>query len=67
MSKDLKSIIDYDQNGFIIHGKHEFLIGGEFHYFRVPAAMWEDRLQKMKATGANLISVYIAWNMHEPG
>ncbi len=66
MSKDLKSIIDYDQNGFIIHGKHEFLIGGEFHYFRVPAAMWEDRLQKMKATGANLISVYIAWNMHEP-
>ncbi|MCR5736930.1 MAG: beta-galactosidase [Eubacterium sp.] len=66
MSTDLKEIIDYDQNGFIIHGKHEFLIGGEFHYFRVPAAMWEDRLQKMKATGANLISVYIAWNMHEP-
>lgn len=61
-----KDIIDYDKNGFIIHGKHEFLIGGEFHYFRVPAAMWEDRLQKMKATGANLISVYIAWNMHEP-
>ena len=66
MSKDVKSIIDYDRNGFIINGKHEFLIGGEFHYFRVPAAMWEDRLQKMKATGANLISVYIAWNMHEP-
>ncbi len=66
MSSDLKNIIDYDRNGFIIHGKHEFLIGGEFHYFRVPAAMWEDRLQKMKATGANLISVYIAWNMHEP-
>lgn len=66
MSNDLKNIIDYDKNGFIINGKHEFLIGGEFHYFRVPAAMWEDRLQKMKATGANLISVYIAWNMHEP-
>ena len=66
MSKDIKSIIDYDKNGFIINGKHEFLIGGEFHFFRVPAAMWEDRLQKMKATGANLISVYIAWNLHEP-
>lgn len=66
MSNDLKHIIDYDQNGFIINGKHEFLIGGEFHYFRVPADLWEDRLQKMKATGANLISVYIAWNMHEP-
>lgn len=66
MSKDIKQIIDYDRNGFIINGKREFLIGGEFHYFRVPAAMWEDRLRKMKATGANLISVYIAWNMHEP-
>jgi hypothetical protein len=63
MSKD---IISYDKNGFIIHGKREFLIGGEFHYFKVPAALWEDRLQKMKATGANLISVYIAWNLHEP-
>ena len=59
-------IVSYDKHGFIINGKREFLIGGEFHYFRVPAALWEDRLQKMKATGANLISVYIAWNLHEP-
>jgi hypothetical protein len=66
MGKNIKDIVSYDKNGFIINGKREFLIGGEFHYFRVPAALWEDRLQKMKATGANLISVYIAWNMHEP-
>ncbi|MCL2322291.1 MAG: beta-galactosidase, partial [Oscillospiraceae bacterium] len=62
----MNRIIDYDKNGFIINGKHEFLIGGEFHYFRVPSAMWEDRLQKMKTMGANLISVYIPWNLHEP-
>lgn len=66
MGDHKKNIIDYDRNGFIINGKHEFLIGGEFHYFRVPAELWEDRLKKMKATGANLISVYIAWNLHEP-
>lgn len=59
-------IISYDKKGFIINGKREFLIGGEFHYFRVPAELWEDRLQKMRNTGANLISVYIPWNMHEP-
>lgn len=59
-------VISYDKKGFIINGKREFLIGGEFHYFRVPAAEWEDRLKKMKSIGANLISVYIAWNMHEP-
>ncbi len=66
MGDDIKNIIDYDRNGFIINGKHEFLIGGEFHYFRVSAELWEDRLKKMKQTGANLISVYIAWNLHEP-
>ena len=66
MSKEIEKIIDYDRNGFIINGKHEFLIGGEFHYFRTPAALWEDRLQKMKNAGANLIAVYIAWNLHEP-
>ena len=59
-------VVSYDRKGFIINGKRVFLIGGEFHYFRVPAAEWEDRLKKMKRMGANLISVYIAWNMHEP-
>lgn len=61
-----RQIVTYDKKGFIINGKREFLIGGEFHYFRVPAGLWEDRLGKMKNTGANLISVYIPWNMHEP-
>jgi hypothetical protein len=61
-----KQVISYDRNGFIIHGKREFLISGEFHYFRVPAASWEDRLQKMKRAGANCISVYIPWSFHEP-
>lgn len=59
-------IISYDRNGFIINGKREFLIGGEFHYFRVPSALWEDRLKKMKSLGANLISVYVPWRIHEP-
>jgi len=61
-----RQTVTYDNKGFIINGNREFLIGGEFHYFRVPAGLWEDRLRKMKNTGANLISVYIPWNMHEP-
>jgi len=59
-------VIAYDNKGFVINGKREFLIGGEFHYFRVPSKLWEDRLQKMKRIGANLISVYVPWSMHEP-
>lgn len=59
-------VVAYDNKGFVINGKREFLIGGEFHYFRVPGELWEDRLRKMKRTGANLISVYVPWSMHEP-
>lgn len=58
--------IAYDKHSFIIRGKREFLIGGEFHYFRTPNELWEDRLIKMKRTGANLVTTYIPWNWHEP-
>lgn len=61
-----KNSISYNNKGFIINGKQEYLIGGEFHYFRVPSYHWEDRLKKMKNMGANLISVYIPWGIHEP-
>ncbi len=58
--------IAFDKHSFIIRGKREFLIGGEFHYFRTPSDLWEDRLIKMKRTGANLVTTYIPWNWHEP-
>ena len=61
---DVKQIA-YDQHSFTIRGRREFLIGGEFHYFRTPNELWEDRLIKMKRTGANLITTYIPWNWHE--
>ena len=62
---DVKQIT-YDQHSFTIRGKREFLIGGEFHYFRTPCELWEDRLIKMKRCGANLVTTYIPWNWHEP-
>ncbi|RPI01332.1 MAG: hypothetical protein EHM72_06740, partial [Calditrichaeota bacterium] len=61
-----KYAIDFDRKSFIIKGRREILIGGEFHYFRTPCALWEDRLTKMKRSGANLVSSYVPWNWHEP-
>ncbi|MFH0954034.1 MAG: beta-galactosidase [Verrucomicrobiota bacterium] len=65
MSENQKPIA-YDARSFIVRGKREFLIGGEFHYFRTPNDLWEDRLIKMKRSGANLVTTYIPWNWHEP-
>ncbi len=60
-----KSNIKYDGKSLIINGKRIILIGGEFHYFRVPEELWEERLQKIKQSGCNLVTTYIPWNFHE--
>jgi hypothetical protein len=58
--------IGFDEKGFFIRGERVLLVGGEFHYFRTPADLWEDRLVKMRRAGANLLSTYVPWNWHEP-
>ncbi len=55
-----------DARSFIIRGQRELLVGGEFHYFRTPHELWEDRLVKMKRCGCNQVTTYIPWNWHEP-
>ena len=40
-------------------------VAGSLHYFRVPRALWRDRLERVRALGANVIDTYIPWNFHE--
>lgn len=49
-----------------IDGKPLFIVSGAMHYFRVPKALWADRLMKMKQAGLNTVETYVAWNYHEP-
>ncbi|MFH0879396.1 MAG: beta-galactosidase [Lentisphaerota bacterium] len=63
--KKNESVIKYDARSFIIRGKRELLVGGEFHYFRTPNELWEDRIVKMKRGGCNQVTTYIPWNWHE--
>jgi beta-galactosidase GanA len=28
--------------------------------------LWRDRLQKLRAIGANTVETYVPWNLHEP-
>ena len=53
-------------NGKFYIGKNSFrYVAGALHYFRVPRALWRDRLERVRALGANVIDTYIPWNFHE--
>jgi hypothetical protein len=58
--------VTYDDRSFMIDGQRVWLASGAIHYFRVPAALWKDRLLKAKRAGLNCIETYLAWNFHEP-
>lgn len=41
------------------------ILAGAVHYFRVHPDLWEDRLRRLAAMGANTVDTYVAWNFHE--
>ncbi|MEM2981279.1 MAG: beta-galactosidase [Thermoproteota archaeon] len=59
------SVIDFDEKALRINSKPIFIYSGEIHYFRIPKALWEDRLLKIKRAFLNSVSIYFAWNWHE--
>ncbi len=54
------------RDDFYLDGKPFQIISGAVHYFRTVPEYWRDRLEKLKAMGANTVETYIPWNVHEP-
>jgi hypothetical protein len=50
---------------FQVAGRSMWLVSGSVHYFRIPSALWRDRLQKAKWAGLNAIETPVPWNWHE--
>lgn len=57
---------DFDEKGFFIDDKREFLIGGEIAQFRVPKSEWKARMRLFKRAGGNTLTTSVAWSLHEP-
>ena len=57
--------LNFDATSYIQNGKRITLISGDIHYFRIPRDQWRDRLEKLKAQGANCVSTYIPWMLYE--
>ena len=58
--------VTIDGGRFVRDGEPHQLISGALHYFRVPPALWADRLQRLVAMGCNTVETYVAWNFHQP-
>lgn len=57
--------IEIKNRRYYIDGKENYLVSGEFHYFRVPSYDFERRMRLFKEAGGNCISTYVPWCIHE--
>ena len=59
--------VTFDKYSLLVDGKRLFVWSGEFHPFRLPSpSLWQDILQKMKASGYNAVCMYFNWSYHSP-
>jgi len=67
LDNELQHAIQWDHYSLLVNGERLFLFGGEMHPFRLPVPeLWEDILQKIKATGMRMVSIYTHWGFHAP-
>ena len=60
-------MIDWDKYSLKINGERIFLVGGEFHYWRIPDRdRWEYILRSYKSAGLNCVRIYFHWGFHNP-
>jgi len=58
--------ICWNSTSYLFDEKPNFLLSGEFHYFRVPKHDWRRRLELYKRANGNCIATYVPWVVHEP-
>ena len=58
-------MIELNERGIRVDGQYRVLLCASIFYFRLPAALWEDRIDMLLAAGYNTADVYFPWNFHE--
>ena len=59
--------IEWDKYSLIIDNERIFLLGGEFHYWRIPDVnRWETILKYYKNAGLNFVRIFFNWGFHSP-
>ncbi len=58
-------MIEISKRRLLVDGRPRIVLAGEVHYFRVPRAEWEQRLELAAEIGCDTIASYIPWLFHE--
>ncbi len=58
-------MIEVSKRRLLVDGRPRIVLAGELHYFRVPRAEWEQRLELAVEIGCDTIASYIPWLFHE--
>lgn len=57
--------ISLTSEAIYIDGTPRIVLCASLFYFRLPRAVWKDRMRKVKKAGYHCIDVYFPWNYHE--
>lgn len=58
--------VTHDGQSLLIDGRRFWIVSGTIDYFRIPRALWLDRIRAAAAAGLNTILVRCPWSLHEP-
>jgi Glycosyl hydrolases family 35 len=58
-------MIEVSKRRLLVDGRPRIVLAGEVHYFRVPRAEWEQRIELAVEIGCDTVASYIPWLFHE--
>ncbi len=65
MTKTTATAVVLGPSGLMVDGSEQVRLCASLFYFRIPRESWASRLEAVRASGYDLVDIYLPWNFHE--
>ncbi len=65
MTETTATAVTLGPSGLVLDGGEQVRLCASLFYFRIPRESWASRLAAVRASGYDLVDVYVPWNFHE--
>lgn len=65
MTETIAAAVALGPSGLVLDGSEQVRLCASLFYFRIPRESWASRLEAVRASGYDLVDVYVPWNFHE--